>query len=281
MQQPLSIIFIHVGATDWLLPAMTQARRSNPKSRVILISEQGTKVPSQCEFYDIAHYFKEAAEITRTYQHFSNYDPGFELFCFQRWMVLHEFMVKEGMSRCFHADSDVLIFSDLSEAGELFSSCDMTLSKGHCGHNAFINNREVLRSFCAFTRDILSQDKEVQISGVLSDATLQSLGMKKEIFPLNDMRLLSLFRENEDFLIGDTALILNAGTFDHDVNITQGGFDLFEGTKKFTWREGKPYGFNSRLQQEVLFHTIHFKGPAKPLLLKVCGEREAKFTVRQ
>ena len=274
MLSPLPIVFIHVGATDWLLPAMTQAQRRNPCSRIILLSEKGTSVPPGCEFFDIASYFGEAAALTRTYQHFSKYDPGFELFCFQRWFVLLEFMEKENLSRCFYADSDVLIFSDLTEVGAQFSGCDMTLSKGHCGHNAFINNREVLKSFCAYMQSMLSQEKEVQISGVLADATLQSLGMRKEIFPLNDMRLFNLFRENEDFSIGDTALIINGAIFDHDVNISQGGFELAEGAKIFIWKDGKPYGYNSRLGQEARFHTIHFKGPAKPLLMKIFGSAE-------
>ncbi len=274
MTSSLPIIFIHVGATDWLLPAMTQARRKNRNSRVILLSERGTPVPPECEFYDIASYFEDAATITRTYQHFSNYDPGFELFCFQRWFVLHEFMEREGITRSFYADSDVLIFSDLEEAGSPFRACDLTLSKGHCGHSSFINNRAALQSFCNYMRVVLSREKEEQIAGVLADATIQALGLRKEIFPLNDMRLFNMFRENEDFLIGDTALIINGSTFDHDVNVTQGGFVLEEGAKKFTWKDGKPYGFNERLNQEVRFHAIHFKGPAKPLLMKMFGNGE-------
>ena len=38
-----------------------------------------------------------------------------ELFCFQRWFVLYEFMKEQKIDKVFCMDSDVLLYTDASE----------------------------------------------------------------------------------------------------------------------------------------------------------------------
>jgi hypothetical protein len=259
------IIFIHAGEQHWLHSSMAQARKTNPSSRVVLLAQEVQKqLPADVEFFNLGNYFERAATLKAGYHHFSEYDPAYELFCFQRWFVLHEFMREQGLNRALYLDSDVLLFSDVTKDGEPFTDCDMTLSRGHCGHNSYFNNQDVLARFCDYCAKFLAQEKAAQIRGVLQDVTLQSLGLRETLFPLNDMRVLQLFKENHDFLIGDTALINRQTTFDHDIGTPQGGFEMAEGVKKLAWDGNVPYG--TRNGKRIRFATLHFKGPMKPLL---------------
>lgn len=267
-----TIVFIHAGDQHWLKQTLTQAHASNPQSRVVLIAQERGELPAGIEFEYLGDYFAQAATLKQSYEHFSQYDPAYELFCFQRWFVLRDFMRRHVLERTVYLDSDVLTFSDLSTVGRPFEACDMTLSRGHCGHNAYVNNLGVLASFCDFCADFLSQPRAKQIDGVLRDATLQSLGLRGEFFPLNDMRVLQLFRESSDSMIGDTAIVLEGVTFDHDMAASQGGFEMEQGVKKLSWREGKPYGRLVGTGREVQFATLHFKGGLKPLLVQTFEE---------
>ncbi len=272
MKAPIPLIFIHAGEQDWLQRSLIQARNSNPNSRVILLSSLGQTSPEGVEFFFLGDYFEQAATLKQGYEHFSSYDPAYELFCFQRWFVLRDFMRAQRMTRAIYLDSDVLTFGDLTAEGAPFEECDMTLSKGHCGHNAYINTPEVLNGFCDYCAACLTQEKAAQIRGVMGDVTLQSLGLRNSLFPHNDMRMLQLFREDKDFLIGDTALVRSGVTFDHDIGVTQGGFAMDGETKKLSWRDGLPYAWHTRLAKDVRFVTLHFKGPAKPILDQIFEE---------
>ena len=275
----LPIVFIHAGEQHWLRQSLAQARSSNPEARVILLSHTAQNMPKGVEFYYLGDFFGEAAALKQSYEHFSQYDPAYELFCFQRWFALRDFMRREKLPRAVYLDSDVLAFADLDREGEVFADCDMTLSQGHCGHNSYVNNLEVLSRFCEYCAKFLSQEKAAQIGGVLRDVTLQSLGLRETLFPLNDMRLLQLFRENADFLIGDTAIVHQGVTFDHDIGASQGGYEMSAGEKKLSWQDERPYCRHLRLGKSVRFAALHFKGGKKPRLVQTFEEHGRNYSL--
>ncbi len=80
------------------------------------------------EFHDYNDFFADAAKFEHIYIHCGYCTSRlFEIFCFQRWLILREFLTRSSYSLALHIDSDVLLFSNVQEEGKRFRCFDLTL----------------------------------------------------------------------------------------------------------------------------------------------------------
>lgn len=115
MESP-AIIFTHKGKPAYLSYALYNAQISNPNSRIILLGDETNKGLPCCRYQHafISDYFSYAQEFQKTYIYQSSNSYDYELFCFQRWFIIKEFVEKNGIEHFIACDSDVLIYEDLS-----------------------------------------------------------------------------------------------------------------------------------------------------------------------
>ena len=107
------IIFIHKGNSSYLKKCVQQAKKSNPSSEIILIGDNNNQTIKGIIHFNIDNFSESATKFSSIYQHQSFNEYHFELFCYQRWFILNDF-VKSQKIKCFwYVDSDVLIFEDL------------------------------------------------------------------------------------------------------------------------------------------------------------------------
>ena len=262
----LPIVFVHYGSSSELSLVLSLAVRRNPNSSVILLGDSGSLGISGVEYFDFHNYFESAGKFEKIYCHLSAYSQQFELFCFQRWFIVRDFMRRHGLKSCFHADSDVLLMGDLMLEKQRLPLCDMTLSFGHagfCGHNSYINNLHVLEAFCSHVEEEFSKGEECLQRQIGFNRLEMFFELRNNIEPLNDMRLWRSFRQEGLFQFADSARVIDWSTFDHYLGSPQSGYEMEGNAKKFTWKGGFPYCFHARLAIPIRFVSIHCQGPSK------------------
>ena len=110
----IPIIVIHRGTPFYLYPVLKQMRLFNPDNRICLISDG---IPDGCDFveyHDINDYWDSSVEFDKIYLHLSSNPRDYEMFCFQRWFVIRDFVQKQGFEYFLCVDSDVLLYCDVN-----------------------------------------------------------------------------------------------------------------------------------------------------------------------
>lgn len=283
-----SIIFVHSGNAFYLPLALKQARKTNPTIDIILLGDENNKGMEGVKHFLIKDYFDRAASLDKVFINHSPNARNYELFCFQRWLVIWEFHQKhlEYSDKFVYCDTDTLLFDDVSKdlnqmgnrplalegevgpaftffnAGTLGEFCDTiewfyTTDEGKFYINKFVEEKKKVNATHGFS-DMYSFEyyvRNVRIGEVI-DAQLDSKGWQ-----LLDVQQTSGATPNQPYF-----------RYDQNVNFKE-QFDLTkEGIKKFEFIGGKPYAYNYALKENVLFKGIHFQGKAKYEMLKFCKE---------
>ena len=117
--KPLPIIFVHTGNSNIISYALNQARKFNPDSEIILLGDESNSWVQKHGFrhFNVSDYYGMAEKFNDVYVHMSPNPIGYERFCFQRWMVIKEFLDScEEIDRFVYLDTDVLLYSILTES---------------------------------------------------------------------------------------------------------------------------------------------------------------------
>lgn len=270
----MPLIFIHRGDSEVLEAVLNQARVSNPDSRIIVLCDQphGKKV-DRVECYSLEDYFDGARQFERYYIHGSVYPLDFELFCFQRWFVLLEFMKAENLSYCFHLDSDVLLFSDLELMLRRFRGVQLSLCGGNCAHSSYLT-AEALAEFCDATFKIFSEDPAILGTRIYKNELFAAMHWREERQPLNDMLLFECFAESSGSAVLELSAIVDNAAFDYSIAYPESGYSMQDGFKRITWLNGVPYCYHERFKREVRFHSLHCRGAGKGRLPKLLEQAE-------
>ena len=105
----LPIIIVHCGNSFYLEPILRQNRYFNPDNRICLISDKSTSRIAHAEHFLIDDYMSSAKEFQKIYRHYSVNTVAFELFCFQRWFCVLDFIKEQKMEHFVCIDSDYLL----------------------------------------------------------------------------------------------------------------------------------------------------------------------------
>lgn len=266
----LPIITIHRGYASYLIKVLLQAKAMNPQSKIILLGDASNKSISFIQYENLANYFQEANLFAQLYsnKHINFNSYAYELFCFQRWFILKEFMQKNNLSFCFHMDSDVLIYTNLSQEVEKFQPYELTLSLKGSAHNAFMSYQG-LQKFCQHLFDFYTEPKQFEILQSIRQEQLQR--MREQSLPeskvggICDMTLFKQYYSRNSKTVGSTSEIVNGSVYDGNINASM-GFEMKDGIKDITWINRKPYGKHIETEQLIRFNSLHFQGYAKKMI---------------
>jgi len=152
-----TIIFIHRGNQFYLKPALAQARVSNPLVRIVLLGDNSNSDlgASFCKKYKIDHflidnYFQSAKKFEQIYQHQGKNPYQYELFCFQRWFVMLDFVKEHCPKGNFvYLDTDVIIYINIFDVFKVIKS-EMTVCNRVGPQYSFFKSVDALESYCEF-----------------------------------------------------------------------------------------------------------------------------------
>lgn len=98
----LPIVIIHKGNSDYLAYSLTQVVATNPDADVYLIGDAKTKhFNGLIKHFLLTNYWESAAEFGPKFVNLSTNGHDYELFCIQRWFVLHNFMEAKSLTDVF------------------------------------------------------------------------------------------------------------------------------------------------------------------------------------
>ena len=260
----LPIIFIHQSNSDYLEYAFAQAHRSNPGSAIWLLGDASNGGYEFVEHRSMFDYFEGARAFAKGYKHYSTHPVGFELINFQRWFILRDFLIASGLKRCLYLDSDTMLYTDVTEDSRKFERFDFTLCQMISGCTFFLNRINALTEFCDFLIDIYTgKDKYVYDKMV---AHFTARRMNRLSGGVCDMTAFQLYHELHFGEIGEAAQIIDGSVYDPAITSSVPGFEMENGIKKLTWKDGIPYGTHVRTGEQVRLNSLQFQGQTKHLM---------------
>lgn len=260
----LALVFIHCGHSDYLEHSLRQARTTNPFAKICLIGDSSNNRYPFVEHVPMANHFESAERFSRVYRHYNSNGYNYELFNFQRWFILNDFLKANQISKCVYLDSDVMVYADLSAEFRKFEWFDFTLASMICGCTFFLNRPDALDEFCRFVTDVYSGKDRYHLDKLVAHYTC----LKRNRFGggVCDMTAFELYHLRHYDTIGEVTHIIEGSAYDPSLNDPHPGVLMENGIKKLFWRENKPYGVHARTGTEIRFNTLHFQGELKRLM---------------
>jgi hypothetical protein len=260
----IPVIIIHLHDSPYLPFIINRAIKSN--NYIYFISNIKPAIEhSNLTFIDIKSLnSKENQYFSSIYAHLHPGPKDYELFCFQRWFMLHEFLNQHKISTAFHIDSDVLLYADMNAEWLKYNQYTMTVAHGCSGATSFIT-QVGLDHFTKMLIDIYD-DKGFYFNNLVNKyKTIQQFNMSGGIC---DMTLLELFKNNHDFgggfgRVGEMMQIIDNSTYDHNINTTDSDYAMRHGIKKIEIINDGIYVYNERIQKHIRFNALHCQGQSK------------------
>lgn len=254
----LPIVFIHNHNSHYLPLSLWQARKSNPGSEVILIGDSySAHFGFMVRHEDKKNYFQGASEFAKRFKNFSTNPHDFELICLQRWFILEEFMLINGLKKCLYLDSDILLYGNVSEDSPRFSSFGMTIA-GISGHSNFVHHIDTLSDFCRFLMDSYKDEAAIQVL----EEKYREFRKKHAAGGISDMTFFMEYKEIHPDRILNIGFPLKKRLYDISMNHTE-GVESKNGIKVVRKaKNGNTYlQYNNGLIVQI--QTLHFQGETK------------------
>jgi len=270
--EPIPIVFIHKGYSEYFSYSLAQARIQNPLSPIFILGDEKTNRPGYATFVNINKYRNAVVEFGKNYKNLSFNDDNIEKFCFERWFYLMELMNEYKLDFVFTCDSDVMLYTNISNNCFLSKNFDFAccIPKDQGNYKLCASAHvsywtlETIKQFCLFILTIYS--KTEMPKEILETWNRISSGSK--LGGISDMTMLQLFsREKQTLLLNN---VVGGETFDNNINTSENFYPneyvMVNLIKKINWRHGLPYGINQLENEEVKFNALHCQGASKVLL---------------
>lgn len=254
----LAIVFIHKSWSDYLAYSLAQAKSFNPHSPVYLLGDAANDRFDFVDHRPMANYFQAAADFAKVYRHYSTSSYQFELFNFQRWLILKEFLSANGIERCLYLDSDTMLYADVTVDSARFAQCDFTVSHQSAGNTFYLNRAESLHQFCAFLFDLYTKKDKYHHDKMIADYAVRRLhGLNGGVC---DMSAIKMYREIHFGETREIAEIIDDSVYDPAIAAPEPGFEMENGIKKLVLKDGVPYGTHISTGKLIKFNSLHFQG---------------------
>lgn len=262
---------MHTGDSFYLKPVLKQIRLFNPQNRICLISDESTNHYDFIEHYNINQYMEGAEAFAKVYVHMSINPFNYELFCFQRWFVIRDFIRSQQMAHFLCLDSDVLLYCGVNEIFNRYLSYDFTICK-EMGPCFSLFNEASIGKLCEYMSYLYTDQKAFK---------------RLEIFYRNvvnggvcDMTALTWYQKDISDNVIDLVYPVNNACFDGNIADPM-GFEMEKGKKKIYWKENLPYGKYLKEGEMVRLYGLHLQGGAKHSMHKyLLNENKIHFISR-
>lgn len=262
-KKAIPVVFVQKGNSFYLSYATKCAKKFNPESKIIVLTEDTNQKISDCVQYDSKKYSKSREIFNELYVHRSTSMFNVERFCLERWFLLLEFMEKEKVDTVFALDGDVLLFQNITQDFRTwYSEKDFVISQGTCAHVCFVS-KKALKEYC---KNVMSYYETVHKN--------PNFGKDDKV---TDMFFWAQLAKEKKFSVGDTAELIDYSVYDISIAQPQNGILMKNGLKKIVFQDGLPFGLLEigairlkclHCQGENKFFMQYFATQAFPLFWK-------------
>ncbi|MFK7694095.1 hypothetical protein [Paenibacillus sp. HJGM_3] len=238
----MPIVFIHQNYEEYLIYSLHQAKRSNPQSTVVLIGTEDNAVLGSHLVHHtrMENFMHDARQLATTYKHVSENDYNYNLFCFQRWLILREFMRHHKLAKCCYLDSDVLLYTDVNNPEFQQFTFEFTWTS--------ICDLESLEAFCNLI--LIGFDDPDVFRGLVRFT--YEIGQPA----LSDMVISHLYTDTRHGLFSDSY-------FDSNINVQYYDFEMMDGLRKVYLSGDTLYSRRMDSNSFIKLNSLHFQGRAK------------------
>jgi hypothetical protein len=133
-----------------------------------------------------------------------------------------------------------MLYADVTNEQSKFNRFDFTLCWKTIGCVFFLNRLKGLDEFCQFLMEIYGSENKFCYDRMVAHYTV------RRKHRLNggacDMTAFQLYSEGNFGQIGEASYIIDGSVYDPNINMPHPGFEMENGIKKITWKDGQPYG---------------------------------------
>ena len=285
----IPIVFIHKNDSFYLKDVFSQAKKF--KNNLILLGDDQNNKYDQVSHFKINNYLKSAKYFSKYYVHSSPNKFDFELFCFERWFILKDFMESKKINNCFYSDSDMkLYFNAQEDFDKYFNSYKAAILApsylsltGHYDwvlHGGMISywTLDGIKSFCNFIMNHF-KNKHLGVHSWINnweknywpECPLIDMLFFKKWYEANidnsDIKNINDIFDDSTF---DTSLFFDENQYEMQNNYmleeTKFGETFIEKIKNIKIINGLPYCYNIKLNKLIRFKSLHFQVSLKKMM---------------
>jgi len=109
-----AIIYVHKGDSFYLNDSFKITRQHNPYQKMILLGDDQNK--KYAALYNLEfHNIKDYQIANFNYKHYSVNSESYEKFCYERWIIINQFLKTTEYEKIIYSDSDNVLFNDVNE----------------------------------------------------------------------------------------------------------------------------------------------------------------------
>ncbi len=274
----IPIIIVNKGKPYYLQYVINQARLFNPDNDIILLGDKENSILSGVKHAYISDYFDNAKDFEKVYKHMSTNSYGFELFCFQRWFCVLEYVLKNNIDSFLCMDSDFLLYDSVDEIYKYIDSYDFTICRKITPNCSFFKTTS-LQVFCRFIRDLYLNQK------YLAELKKLYTGLMKEGRKggICDMTAFGLYQKYISKNVFDLSIPFRGIAVD-DCLLYSNGYEMSSSSdlmghysKRIYWINNLPYGRFLETGEYIRFLGIHLQGGAKRRLLDFLLQKDKTY----
>ena len=264
-----NIIITHRGNPPHLKYVLSQIAHTNPDANIILMGDESNKNCRFTKHVFLKDYWNMANDFAQVYTHLNSTSVEYELFCYQRWFCVYEYMKAHNLEDVFSLDSDVLVYDNLNDLHELLKNYPFAISaKNLDAENpgwwiagppiGYFHRDALKRMLDLFIKSY--QDKKYLS---LFDEKMNWHHSRNEPFGVCDMTQIFFFaQENKNkFFNLSQPFVLNGELTRIDETIMDTTECVADGVrKKLVFENGAVYAFDKNTNKKLRFPLIHFQG---------------------
>ncbi len=264
-----NIIITHKGNPSHLKYVLAQIRESNPRANIVLMGDASNdKYPFVKHAY-LDDYFTAAREFANVYVHKNATSVEYELFCYQRWFCVYEYMKAHNLTDVFALDSDVLLYDNLDNIHRVLAEYDFAVSAKNldaenpgwwiAGPPMGYFHIDALKNMLDFFINSYRAKKYLK----LFDQKMDWHKSRKEPYGICDMTQIFFFvKENKDkFFNLSVPFDVCGETTCIDKTILDTTEYVADGPrKKLLFEKGRVYAFDRQTNKKLRFPLLHFQG---------------------
>jgi hypothetical protein len=256
----LNVVFIHQGKIPTFLKlAISQIKSVMPSAMIHLISDKpfSDKLVNN-HFLNL--YKQSALEFEELYFHRSSNIYDFELFCFQRWFILRDFVKTNHINgRILYLDSDVLLYNDILSKIDLGEK-QMSVTRGYGPQYSLFKNYQSIKHFTDFMMHYYRDNNCVQYLEKWWEERFVKTGKAGGVC---DMTILGLYNDNGNCL---DLFYLNKGYFNTSVNGISNDAKLLGHRTSVLNLNSFENKNNIATLNKIELNALHFQGSTKILM---------------
>lgn len=273
----MKLFLIHNGRQNYLKYTLKQLLKYHKPQNIIFLSDDKVATKNYLKediiYENISEYFKDAREFETIYQHMSYNKKAYELFCFQRWLILNEYVKKHNIPLFSHIDSDVLLFCNTEMHYDQYLKKSDFCYVWSCGH-IFFWTQKGLQHFSDFLFDQYTNHVdhlEPYFTGEKISCVYRNNGSyyQDRTNCVTDMTLFDLFLKQKNIKIQtkDIGIIQHNNVFDNCIHMDE-GFRYSFWFKKLKWENNQPYWTlkGDKTQKRIYFKALHFQWESKKFM---------------